>query len=96
MELGKYIKTHEEHNNTMQLLKIGAITTRPSNDVRGNYFISLSTGCDLNRHSWMSIPMPAEVNVQVHHLARQAKAKKTLTFTTTCDDDVAVIYTTLN
>lgn len=36
--------------------------------------------------------MPSEVVTQVHCLTRQAKAKKTITFTNTPDEDLGVLY----
>ena len=39
--------------------------------------------------------MPSEVVTQVHRLARQAKAKKTITFTNTHDEDLDVLYTAI-
>ena len=41
------------------------------------------------------MPMPAEVISQVHRLARRAKAKNTLTFTNTRDEDLGVLYTAI-
>ena len=38
------------------------------------------------------MPMPLEVVAQVHHLARQSKAKKTITFTNTRAGDLGVLY----
>ena len=43
----------------------------------------------------MPMPMPSEVVAQVHHLARRAKAKKTLTFTNTRGEDLDVLYATI-
>ena len=36
--------------------------------------------------------MPSEVVTQVHHLVRQSKAKKSLTFTNTRGEDLFVLY----
>ena len=36
--------------------------------------------------------MPSEVVAQVHRLARQAKAKKNITFTNTRGEDLDVLY----
>ena len=38
--------------------------------------------------------MPSEVVAQVHHLKRQAKSKRTLTFTSTRNGDLDVLYAT--
>ena len=38
------------------------------------------------------MPMPSEVVVQVHRLARHTKAKKHITFTNTCDEDLYFLY----
>jgi hypothetical protein len=95
VEFGEYVQTHEEHDNTMQSRTIGAIATRPSNGEGGYYFISLSTGRRINCRSWTPMTMPAEVIAQVHRLARRSKAKKTLTFTNTSDEDLDVLYTAI-
>ena len=38
-----------------------AIATRPSNDARLYYFISLQTRRRINQHSWTYLPMPEAV-----------------------------------
>ena len=91
MEFGEYVKTHEEHDNTIQSRTIGAIATRPSNNGGGCYFISLSTGHRINCRSWTPMPMPSEVVAQVYRLTQQAKAKKNLTFINTRDEDLEVL-----
>ena len=42
VDFGKYVQTHEEHDNTTQLYTIGAIATRLKNAKGGYYFTSLS------------------------------------------------------
>ena len=71
VEFGEYVQTHEEHDNSMDSRTIGAISTRPSTGDGAYYFISLATGCQINRRSWTPLPMPAnEVVPQIHRLAR--------------------------
>ena len=92
LKFGEYMQTHKEHDNTMQSRTIGAIATRTSNGGGGYYFISLSTGRRINHHSWTPMPMLLDVVAQVHHLARWAKAKKNITFTNICDEDLDALY----
>jgi hypothetical protein len=76
---GAYAQTHEEHDNIMATRTIGAITVRPmGNEQRGYYFMSLSTGKWLKRYQWTELPMPKEVIVRVHALARCSKANRNL------------------
>ena len=79
----------------MQSRTLGAIATRPSNDVGAFYFVSLSTGCRINRRAWTQLPTPESVIAQVHSLARQAKAKKKLTFTNADNKDYDTLYAEL-
>ena len=95
MEVGEYVQTHKEHDNTMQSRAIGVIATTPSNDGGGCYFISLVTIRHNNCRSWTPMPMPSEVVAQVHHLTRRAKAKKTLIFTNARDENRVVFYTAI-
>ena len=92
MTFGEYVQTHGEHDNTMQPHTIGAIDTRPSNNGRGYYLISLSTGHRIDHRSWTSMPVPLEIVAQVHRLTWQSKAKRTLKFTNTGDEDIDVLY----
>ena len=53
LEYGKYVKTHEEHDNSMSSRTTGAIALRPTGNSQGGfYFMSLSTGKRL------AIPVP--------------------------------------
>ena len=45
-----------------------AIATRPSNDARLYYFISLQTRRRINQHSWTSLLMPEDMVSQVRCL----------------------------
>ncbi len=45
VELGEYVQTHEEHDNSMSTCTIGAIATQPTGNLQGGYFfIHLDTG----------------------------------------------------
>ena len=78
VEFGEYGQTHEEHNNGMTSRTFEAIATRPSDDAGLYYFISLQTGCRINRRSWTSLSIPEAVVSQVHRLAHRAKTTKKL------------------
>merc|ERR1712085_105980 len=93
--MGAVVSTHEEHNNDMKSRTPGAIATRPSNDAGSYYFISLQTGRRINRRSWTSLPMPEAVVLQVHRLARRAKAAKNVTFANSDNVDLDVLYADL-
>merc|ERR1712086_724113 len=67
-----------------------------SNGEGGYFSISLSTGRCINHRSLTPLMVPAEVITQLHHLVWQAKAKKTLNFTNTNDEDLDVLYATLD
>eukprot|EP00957_Ditylum_brightwellii_P132767 10124189-Ditylum_brightwellii.AAC.1 len=50
----------------------GAIAFQPTGNSQGGYFfLSLTTGKQLNRKKWTCLPMPAEVIDHVHKLVRQ-------------------------
>jgi Reverse transcriptase (RNA-dependent DNA polymerase)/Zinc knuckle len=72
LEFGTYVQTHEEHNNSMLSRTTGAIALRPTGNIQGShYFMSLTTGCRLNRYKWTVLPMPQDVIDRVHTLAQQ-------------------------
>jgi hypothetical protein len=78
---GAYAQVHEEHNNSMEARTTGAIALQPTgNDQGGYYFMSLTTGRQLNRNHWTELPMPQDVVEQVHKLARQSFASKDIVF----------------
>ena len=54
-----YIKTHEQHDNTMSLRTIGTIALRPTiNYQGGHYCMSLKTGRLLNHNNDTPLPIP--------------------------------------
>jgi hypothetical protein len=62
LEVGTYVQTHEEYNNSMAAHTTGAIALRPTgNEQGGYYFLSLSTGKCLNWNCWTALLMPADV-----------------------------------
>jgi hypothetical protein len=80
LEFGTYVQTHEEHN-TMATRTTGAIALRPTGHEQGGYyFLSLTTGRQLNRNRWTALPMPADIIDRVHTLARRSNAPRGLTF----------------
>ena len=71
LEYGTYAQVHEEHNNSMVPRTTGAISMRPTGNAQGgHFFYSLTTGRILNRNYWTILPMPAEVILRVHALAK--------------------------
>ena len=71
LEYGTYAQVHEEHNNSMVPRTTGAISMRPTGNAQGgHFFYSLTTGRILNRNYWTVLPMPAEVILRVHTLAK--------------------------
>ncbi len=67
VELGNYVQTYKEHDNSMATRTIGAIAPRPTGNIQGGYnFVRLNTGRRINRKDWTSLPMPKEVIAQVH------------------------------
>jgi hypothetical protein len=51
LEFGSYVQTHKDHDNSMATWGTGAIALRPtSNKQGGYYFMSLTTGQQINRN----------------------------------------------
>ena len=51
LEFGKYVHTHEEHDNTMASRTCPEIVLRPTGNTEGGYyFMSLRTGACINRN----------------------------------------------
>ena len=81
LEIGEYVQTHEEHDNSMETRTIGALSLRTRGNVQGGYFIfSLTTGRVLNCNRWTRLSMPNEVINCVHHMICQEKANHSLVF----------------
>ena len=75
IEVGSYVQTHEQHDNTMRTRTVGAIALRPNGNSQGGYyFLSLSSGRRIDRQNWTELPMPDDVVDRVHTLARRDKA----------------------
>ena len=80
-QFGRYVQTHEEHNNSMSPRTVGALALRPTGNAQGSfYFMSLSTGRVLNQLRGTALPMPDDVIDWVHRMARQQKADPDLLF----------------
>ena len=81
LEFGTYVQVHEAHDNSMVSRTTGTIALRPTGNAQGGYyFMSLTTGCCLNRNHWTSLPMPQDVINRVHTLARRQGAAASLLF----------------
>jgi hypothetical protein len=58
LEFGTYVKTHEQHNNSMTTRTVGAIAMLLTGKEQGGcYFFSLSTGRILNQNHWTKLPI---------------------------------------
>ena len=61
-EFGSYVQTHEATDNTIRNCTVGAIALRPTGNEQGSYYyLSLTTGCKLNRLRATELPMPKDV-----------------------------------
>ena len=71
LQFGKYAQVNEAHNNTIQEQTTGDISLRPTINPQGEYFfMRLTSGRRLNRHSFTPLPLPQDVINGVHCLAR--------------------------
>jgi len=83
LEFCEYCQTHEETDSSMRTRTVGALALRPTGNAQGGYyFLSLHTGKRLNRKRWTPLPMPREVEDQVHRLAQKQKTNPGVEF---CD-----------
>ena len=80
-KFGKYVQTHEEHDNSLLSCTVGAIALRPTGNQQGGYFfMSLHTGRIINRLHATKLPMPAEVITRVDQLAKAQNMIPSLAF----------------
>ena len=80
-EFGKYVQTHEEHDNSLLSCTVGAIALRPTGNQQGGYFfMSLHTGRIINRLHATKLPMPSEVIIRVDQLAKAQNMIPSLAF----------------
>ena len=71
LEFGEYVQVHEQHDNTLATRTVGAIALRPNGNAQGSHmFYSLNTGKILIRNQWTCLPMPREVMLRIHELAK--------------------------
>ena len=81
LELGAYVQTHEEHDNSMGPQTLGAICLGPTgNQQGGHWFLSLTSGARIIRHRWTSLPAPREVICRVNSMGKRQDMPSTLTF----------------
>ena len=74
LEFGSYVQVFEDNDptNTMKLRTTPAIALDPTNNLQGGYdFMSLVTGCKLERQQWDVIPMPRHVIQAVESMAER-------------------------
>ena len=80
-EFGEYVQTHEEHDNSLLSRTVGAIALRPTGNQQGGYFfMSLHTGCIINRLHATKLPMQSEVIIRVEQLAKAQNMIPSLAF----------------
>ena len=62
LEIGAYIQTIEEHDNSMQSQTAGAIALCPTGNHQGGYyFMSLTSSHRLTQNQWTTLPMPQDI-----------------------------------
>ena len=74
LEFGSYVQVFKDNDptNTMKLRTTPAIALNPTNNLQGGYdFMSLVTGCKLERQQWDVIPMPRHVIQAVESMAER-------------------------
>ena len=87
IEFGKYVQTHEEHDNSMQARTMGAICLGPSgNRQGGHWFMSLTSGSRVTRYKWTELPMPTDVINRVNHMGR-SQGMSSIMYQDNSDDD---------
>lgn len=81
LKYGKYVQTHEEHDNSLATWTIGAIALWPTGNEQGGwYFMILATGQGIICYSWTSFLMPKEVIARVNWLGDQSCLTQDLIF----------------
>jgi hypothetical protein len=70
----EYVQTHEAHDNSMAPRTVGALALQPAGNAQVSfYFFSLKVGFSSLGHMRRKLPIPADVVVQVHALARRQR-----------------------
>jgi hypothetical protein len=81
LEFGKYVQTHEEHDNAMADRMLGAICLGPTGSECGtHWFMCVVSGARITRSQWTALPMPKEVIQRVSEIGRLQGAPTKLTF----------------
>jgi hypothetical protein len=81
LEFGKYVQTHEEHDNAMTDRTLGAICLSPTGSEHGtHWFMCVSSGARITRTRWTPLPMPKEVIQRVSEISQLQGAPMTCTF----------------
>ena len=61
IEYGKYVQTHEQHDNSMDSRTVGALALQPTGNRQGCYYLfSLYSRRRIHHTHWTVIPMPEE------------------------------------
>lgn len=70
LPFGTYVRTHQEHDNSMATCTIGAIALRRTGSTQGgHYFFSIKNGKRINLNQYTEVTMPAEVIERVNQMA---------------------------
>jgi hypothetical protein len=71
LELGSYVQVFEDNDptNTPRARSLGAIALLPTGNAQGDYFLSLSTGARISRHTWTELPITDSAIARVEALA---------------------------
>ena len=73
---------------------LGAVCLGPTGSQQGgHWFLSLTSGVEIIRHRWASLPAPREVIHRVNSMGRRQDMPSTLTFAKQAMQ--SVIYTTM-
>ena len=76
LEFGSYVQLFEDNDpsNTLRVRSTGAIALTPTGNAQGDYFfMSLTTGKKLSRHSWTVLPMTNAAIARVEAIALHQK-----------------------
>ena len=80
-EFGRYVQTHEQHDNTMAPRTMGAICLGPTGNMQGSHwFMSLTSGAKVKRHRWTELPTPTDAIQRVNQIGRNDGMPSTISY----------------
>ena len=90
LEFRSYVQTHAEHSNGMEPRTMGAIFLGPMGNAQGgHWFLSLTSGSRIIRHSWTPLPMPQEVVHCITQIGCAQGMPSHITYTNRCGDEIS-------